>query len=88
MCSATWSVVLREIFCVPLCPHPQKTKPSPDNPKKSFYFFFGGGGENKENKKERRGENGRKGLIVKPFAIPDMKINGKWCKSVIFLAPA
>ena len=60
--------MLREIFCVPLCPHPQNIKSYPDNPKK------GREEEEKENKKERRGENGRKGLIVKPFAILDMKI--------------
>ena len=42
----------------------------------------------KQPKKGGGGGNGRKGLIVHPFAVPDMEINGKWCKSVIFLAPA
>ena len=58
-----------------------KNKNLPKQPKKR-----GGGYEG--SKKDRRGENGRKGLIVHPFAVPDMEINGKWCKSVIFLAPA
>ena len=55
VCSATWSAVLREIFCVPLCPHPPK-KTLPRQPKRGG----GGWGKEKENKKERRGEMGEK----------------------------